>query len=191
MNRTGAGSQERVRPTMNWAGVLVGNEVLYWQGRPAPRCYTFRNWRHALFGVFLFLLSLYWLTIGVQLAAVYGLPWLPWIPVPFLLIGLFLGLGQLAAARVEWEQVFYAVTDRRILVRRGLRGKTLESLPLNEVVWFQLRPHGEELGTLRIRGRDPQARLTLSCIEYPRKVTVLLEGAMAVSGQECPLREGV
>ncbi|AMV71840.1 hypothetical protein JCM30471_00990 [Desulfuromonas carbonis] len=175
---------------MNWEQLLSPDEVLVWEGRPAPRCYTFRNWRHALFGVLLLFLSLYWLTIAVQLAAVYHWPWLPLLPIPFLLTGLALSLGQLLLARLEWEQVFYAVTDRRILVRRGLRGRRLEELPLAELGWLQLRPQGKELGTLRIRDRADEKRLTLCCVEYPRTVADLLEAALVRTAGECLLRSG-
>lgn len=164
---------------------LAGDETLRWEGRPAPRCFTFRHWRHALFGLLLFLLALYWEVLGVQLGGVYGWPWLPLIPLPFLLVGLYLALGQLFQARLEWEHVAYAVTERRILVRRGLGGRRREELALADVVWFRLRPYGEELGTLQVRGRQEGQRLVLCCIEYPRRVTALLEQAMAASGGEC------
>ena len=172
---------------MNWEPLLTDGEILRWEGRPAPRCYTFRNWKHSLFGLLLFFLSLYWLAVSLPLAAVYGWPWLPLVPLPFVLVGLYLALGHLLLARLEWEQVFYAVTDRRILVRRGVHGRRRQELALEQVVWFQLRHYGEELGTLRIRGREEEMRLTLACIEYPRRVTALLEAALARSAAECPL----
>ncbi len=170
---------------MDWTSILATGEILCWEGRPAPRCYTFRRWYHSLFGLLLFLLSLYWLAIGIQLGAVYQLHWIPWIPIPFLAVGLYLSLGHLVLARIEWERVGYAVTDRRVLVRRGLRGQKVESLPLDRLAWFQLRFHGPELGTIRLRGEGPDQRLTLCCIEYPRKVTDLLEPAIARSGKAC------
>jgi Bacterial PH domain len=173
---------------MNWEPLLAADETLRWEGRPAPRCYTFRNWRHSLFGVLLFFLCLYWFSVALQLGAVYGWPWLPLVPLPLLLTGLYLGLGQLLLARLEWEHVFYAVTDRRILVRRGMGGRRRQELALEQVAWFQLRPYGEELGTLRIRGREENLHLTLACIEYPRRVTALLEAALARSAGECLLR---
>jgi hypothetical protein len=170
---------------MDWSAVLATDETLRWTGRPAPRCYTFRHWYHSLFGLLLFILSLYWLAIGIQLGAVYQLPWIPWIPIPFVLTGLYLSLGHLILARIEWEQVGYAVTDRRVLVRRGIRGQKLDTLTLDRLAWFQLRFHGSELGTLRLRGRDPEQRLTLCCLEHPRRVTALLEPAIARSGDAC------
>lgn len=170
---------------MDWSPLLAAGETLRWEGRPAPRCYTFRNWYHSLFGILLFLLSLYWLAIGIQLGAVYEMPWIPWIPAPFVAVGLYLALGHLVLARIEWEQVGYAVTERRVLVRRGLRGQRIETLSLDSLAWFQLRFHGPELGTVRLRGGDPEQRLTLCCIEYPRQLTELLELAIAHSGGSC------
>ena len=46
----------------------------------------------------------------MQMAAVYDLPWLAWLPVPFMLIGLYLSLGHHLLARLEWKNVFYAVS---------------------------------------------------------------------------------
>ena len=175
---------------MNWEESLAAGETLCWEGRPAPRCYTFRNWRHSLFGLLLVFLCLYWLSVALQLAAVYGWPWLPLVPLPLLLAGLYLAFGHLVLARLEWEHVFYAVTDRRILVRRGVGGRRRAELALADVVWFRLQPYAQELGTLRIRGRDEAQRLTLCCIEYPRRVTDLLEVALARSAGECLLAEG-
>ena len=172
---------------MTWEPLLEPGETLRWEGRPAPRCYTFRNWRHSLFGLLLVILCLYWTVMAVQLAAVYHWPWLPLVPVPFLLVAFYLALGHLLWARLEWEQVFYAVTDRRVLVRRGLRGRRHQQLPLAALVWFQVRPFGPELATVRLRGAAEDQRLALCCVEYPRRVTALLEAALASNAVECPL----
>jgi len=112
---------------MNWQPLLLPEESLRWQGRPAPRCWTFRNWRHSLFGMLLLPFSIWWQGIGLSLGREYANVWLFLLPLPVLLFALYLAFGHLLLARLEWERVFFAVTDRRILVRRGVRGQVLLS----------------------------------------------------------------
>ena len=157
---------------------LQDGELLRWEGRPAPRCYTFRHWRHALFGLVLTAICAVWAWLGAQQAAEQGWLWLAWVPLPFLGYALWLAGGQLLAARLEWLQVAYAVTDRRVMVRRGLLKVREGELLLAQVTWFRLEPHGEELGTLRIRGGADDPVLVLHCIEYPRRPAELLEQAI-------------
>lgn len=166
---------------MDWSVWLQAGETVRWEGRPAPRCFTFRNWRQSLFGVFLLVLAVYWQIVGIELASAYDLAFVAWIPLPVLLAALYLSIGHLLLSRMEWEKVFYAVTDRRILVLKGVRRQRLFDLPLDRVVYFQLRPRGMELGTVRIGG-DRSNPLVLHCLEHPRKMTDLLEAAMRANG---------
>ncbi|PLX85074.1 MAG: hypothetical protein C0617_05115 [Desulfuromonas sp.] len=163
---------------MNWSVHLDPGEEVRWQGRPAPRCYSFRNWRHSLFGLLLLAICLWWTWAGIELGRDYGSRLYPLIPIPFLLLSIYMAFGHLVVARLEWERVYYAVTDRRILVQRGLFRRRLGSLALGEVTGFRLNPLGEHLGTVRVRGGTPPLTLVLCCIEYPRKMTDLVEEAM-------------
>jgi len=157
--------------------ILEADEELCWEGRPAPRCYTFRHWRHSIFGSFVLLICGYWQALGFEMSAEYEIPWLVWLPMPFLLFALHLTIGHLLQARLEWNHVYYAITDRRLLAQRGLLKQRTESLPLAEVTYFSLHQHGEQLGTLRVH-KGKEKRLILHCIEYPRRATDLLEMAM-------------
>jgi hypothetical protein len=158
--------------------LLQDGELLRWEGRPAPRCYTFRHWRHALFGLVLTVICATWAWLGVKQSIEQGWPWLAWVPLPFLGYALWLACGQLLAARLEWKQVAYAVTDRRVIVRRGLLKVREGELLLEQVTWFRMQPHGEELGTLRIHGGAGDTVLVLHCIEYPRRPAEFLELAI-------------
>ena len=164
----------------NWP-LLQPGETLCWEGRPAPRCYTFRHWRHAAFGGLLTAFCTVWLWLGVDQAAETGWGWLVLLPLPFLGYALWLAGGQLLAARWEWNNVAYGITDRRLLVRRGLLKPVEESLPLERLTWFRLQPHGDELGSLRIHGGDGDPVLFLHCVEYPRRPAELLEAAIKVN----------
>ena len=169
--------------------LLRDGELLRWEGRPAPRCYTFRHWRHALFGLVLTAICAVWAWLGVQQAAEQGWPWLAWVPLPFFGYALWLACGRLLAARLEWKQVAYAVTNRRVIARRGLLKVREGELSLEQVTWFRLQPHGEELGTLRIHGGEDDPVLVLHCIEYPRRPAEFLEQAIKAKEQGPRSRE--
>jgi hypothetical protein len=157
---------------------LLPDETLRWEGRPAPRCYTFRRWRQALLGLLLTLFCLIWWWLAAVQAGKTGMTWLAWVPLPFLGYALWLGAGELLAARLEWRNVAYAITDRRLIVRRGLLRPVEEALPLERLTWFRLQPHAEELGSLQIRGAAGDPLLELHCIEYPRRPAELLEAVI-------------
>jgi hypothetical protein len=116
--------------------------------------------------------------MGLDQAAEHDWPWLALLPLPFLGFALWLAVGQLFTARLEWPRVAYAVTDRRIIVRRGLVRPQQDALLLERVSWFRLSPHGEELGSLRIHGEPGDPVIFLHCIEYPRRPAALLEAAI-------------
>ena len=70
---------------MDWSEILQERELIVWQGRPAPRCFTFRNWPHSIFGAVLLLASTCWFLFGVQLGNEHQQIIYAFIPVPFLL----------------------------------------------------------------------------------------------------------
>ncbi len=107
---------------------LDNNEEVCWEGRPAPRCYTFRHWRHSIFGLVFLVICCYWQFLGFEMAETYESILLAWLPLPFLLLGLYLSIGHLLQARLEWNRVYYAITDRRLLIQRGLLKLRIESL---------------------------------------------------------------
>jgi len=159
---------------MNRAFVLTPGEQLQWEGRPAPRCYTFRHWRHSVFGLVFLVIATGWQALGFQMAGDYAALWLAWLPVPFLLIGLYLSFGHLLQARLEWNNVQYAITDRRLLMMRGLFKQKIISMNLAEVTYFRVDRQGQELGTLRVYQAGEQ-QMVFHCLEYPHQATRLLE----------------
>ena len=157
--------------------VLAVGEKIRWEGRPAPRCYTFRHWRHSAFGLIFVLICSYWQVLGIDLSKEYESIWLAWLPAPFLFLGFCLSVGHLLQARLEWDHVYYAITDRRLLVKRGLFKRRIESLELSKITYFSLLRQGEQLGTIRVY-EGKEMLLTLHCLEHPRLATDLLEEAM-------------
>lgn len=154
--------------------VLEAGEIVRWEGRPAPRCYSFRHWRHSIFGCIFLAICIFWQVLGISMAEEYGIPWLVWLPMPFVLLGVYLSAGHLLQSRLEWNNVYYAITDRRLLAQRGLWRLHTDELQLKDITYFSLHRQGDELGTLRVyRGKEKQ--LILHCLEHPRRATDLLE----------------
>jgi len=145
---------------------LIDDEKILWQGRPAPRAYTFRNWRHALFGLALALPCLIWQLAGIDLAAGGAAPWVAWLPLPFNLGCLYLAFGQLLIARLEWEQVYYAVSNHTIYQRCGFFRPRLHRMPLAAVTTVRKKVLGPNLATIRMEGSAGE-RLLFSSIEHP------------------------
>lgn len=167
--------------------ILEHDEKIRWEGRPAPRCYTFRHWRHSCFGLLFMSICAYWQFLGLDMAEEYALFWLAWLPVPFLLMGLYLTVGHLLQARLEWTHVCYVITDRRLIVQRGLLSRRIDSLKLQELTYFSLHRQGDQLGTVHVYKGEERLML-LHCIEYPHQATDLLEAAMGkdlARNEEC------
>ncbi len=167
---------------MDWSADLEKDEIVRWKGRPSPRCYTFRNWRHSLFGMLLLPLTGYWQAIGWSLGKEYSALWPMVLPFPFFLAASYLAIGHLLLSRVAWEKIFYALTDRRVLVSRGVFRRQLKFMPLEEIAGFRVKPHGRDLATVSIRGHDSSRVLGLSCLEHPRILTSLLEEVVQSNG---------
>lgn len=153
---------------LDWSWPLAEGETLLWQGRPAPRCYTFRNWKLSAAGTILFLACSFWMLLGLELVeAEHYSVLLVLITLPLVVATFFLGPGQLLLARWRWEKLFYAVTDQRVLVRDGLLTEQFRAFALEEISDWQQRCFGEHLASIRIlRGDD--APQILACLEHPQ-----------------------
>ena len=159
---------------------LEDGETVRWEARPAPRCYTFRHWRHSVFGLIFLAICSYWQVLGIAMADSYAVWWLAWLPLPFVITGLYFFVGHLVQARLEWNHLYYAITDRRVIVQRGLARPQSRFIELSELTYFRLHRQGEQLGTLRVhQGREQQ--LVLHCLEHPHRATELLEKAIVIN----------
>jgi hypothetical protein len=142
--------------------------LVLWEGRPAPRAFTFRNWRRSAW-VLVLCLPVFALAAillrgtGVSLSS----------PVVFVTV-VFLGLlcfwgtvGHLFHARLLWEREFYVLTDRRLLVMSGLFGGRISTLDLGELAEVSLARQGPTLGTVTVRRRNTGRPIILHCLEHP------------------------
>lgn len=157
---------------MDWENFTAKDETRRWVGRPAPRCYTIRNWKHSLVGMGMMVPISIWQQFGIELAQT-GSPWyVAWIPLPFMFIALYLSLGHLFWARINWESVFYALTDEHLYIKPGIFSKRVV-IPISSIKTIQLKRHGAELATviLSVPVADEDRRVTLSCLEHSQLLT--------------------
>lgn len=162
------------RPDSLLAPYLQPGETLQWQGRPAPRCYVWRNSRHALYGMVLLIAAAAWLWGGLQLPQL----WPRLLPLPVIALGLWLGPGQVLFARWQWPGVAYGVTDRRLLVCPG-RGRKPLSVPREQWRYLQLRPYSDRLATVELQAGPPVQVVYLRCLEQPEVLVGVLQEQIA------------
>ncbi len=151
-----------------WRGHLLEGEAVRWEGRPAPRAFTFRNWRWSA-GVLVLCLPVSALAATVFPGSGRSLPSAAgFVASVFLgLLGFWGAVGHLFYARLRWEREFYALTDRRLLVKSGLFGGGISTLDLGELAEVFLSPQGPALATITVRGRNAGRPITLFCLEHP------------------------
>jgi hypothetical protein len=143
-------------------------EESLWQGRPAPRCYTFQYWKQALIGSALFLLSSFWLLLALELIADGQPMWLAFLPIPLILGSFYFGPMQILLARLTWAKVFYQMTTKTLYLPAG------KNLQLAEVVEVKIKKQGESLASLRITAAGSKPAI-LHCVEHPEILLALLK----------------
>ena len=150
---------------------LEVGETLLWQGRPAPRCYTFRNWKLALAGTTLFLGCSFWMFLGFQLSdsGDYFNP-LVIMTAPLVIASFLMGPGHLLLSRWRWNNIYYALSDRRVIMRGGLFQVKVRSYPRETVFVWQQKCFGQHLASIRLH-RGEESSLVFDCLEYPENLT--------------------
>jgi len=155
---------------LGWEWPLESDEQLLWQGRPAPRCYVWRNWKLALAATMLFLASSFWWMLAYQLAVNEGSPWwLQLIPAPLVLVSIWFGPVKILLARMRWEKLFYALSDQRLMIRDGLFDAQIESVLLDQISDWQQKKYSDQLVSIRLILKDHPA-VILFCLEQPQNL---------------------
>jgi hypothetical protein len=153
----------------------IGEEGFLWQGRPAPRCYTLRHWRHALVWAIICVFAgawqaWIWLTLSADAAWV-----VPFLPVPLLLAAFVLSLGRLVCARLEWEHVFYIMSNTSVWIQRGRKKRVTRYLyaELNDVR-LELYRNNSATGLGWVHAQFGTQKVTLECLEDAQEAYTIL-----------------
>jgi hypothetical protein len=144
------------------------NEQILWQGRPAPRCYTFQHWKQALAGSILFLVSSFWLMLALELIKEGHPYWLALIPLPLIAGSFLFGPMQILVARWRWPKIFYQLTDKQLFLLPD------KSVQLSAIIDIKMKKQGASLASFRlaVAGSKP---LIIHCIEQPDQLLRLLK----------------
>ncbi|PLX88753.1 MAG: hypothetical protein C0618_03580 [Desulfuromonas sp.] len=167
---------------MDWTSFLTDNETILWQGRPAPRCYTFRHWKLAALGLMLFLLSSVWQFLALELVEDGHVWWLVLIPAPLVVISFLIGPGQILLARMEWEHLFYCLTDQKLLIKKGLLKRQVGSVSHRQIQHVHQRRYSDSLASVRLQDGHGQTLAILNCLEQPQHLLGCL-AAVGIGGE--------
>ncbi|MDD3800836.1 MAG: hypothetical protein AB7T15_06960 [Desulfuromonas sp.] len=170
--------------TLTAADFAAARQRACWQGRPAPRCFVWRQRWRLLWAALVALLATGWLGLGLQLWRERGgAIWLL-LPLVLLLAGLAGSVGRLLAARLEWEQVLYVLTADQLLVRCGLLRRRLLSFPLEQLSYLRVEPLGPQLSHLYLEFGSRALRL--SCLEHGEALWSLLRARLEPAPAAAP-----
>lgn len=125
----------------------IGTEHLVWQGRPAPRCFTFRDWGRSLFWLAVFAFAGVWQWAGWVIyadsgQALWAMIPLVLLPLVLLLLAFCLSVGRIARARLEWEHVFYVLSAENLRIQCGIPRRII-CFDLAELSYVRLDPYGK------------------------------------------------
>lgn len=153
-----------------WNKLLEAEECIVWQGRPAPRAYTFRNWRWSMQAAAGLAMVLLFQQGNGPLQVDYAVDqWWTWAG---LVVGFWAGIGHILWARMEWEHVFYMMSDRRLVAISGILGRRQQVFSLEQLQKVEQQSLGKALATVKISGGGQH--MTLLCLEYPQLLLQLL-----------------
>ncbi len=145
----------------------AAREKILWQGRPAPRCYTFQYWKQALLGSLLFLTSSFWLMFALELTRDAQPFWLALLPLPLIVGSFVFGPWQILLARWRWPRIFYRLTETQLLFSVG------KPVPLARIIDIKMMKQGANLASLRVTVEDSSPAI-IHCIEQPHQLLRLL-----------------
>ena len=141
------------------AADLLPGERNLWAGRPNPRVFLqSSDAAYIPLSLLVLGLALFWEwgvlhASGVAVAKAFFALW----GVPFFCIGVYLVVGRFVMEGMIKRRTYYAVTDRRALVRTGLTRSVVQSADLGRLsgVTMDVRPDG--IGTIVFAANPPDA----------------------------------
>lgn len=111
---------------MKWSEIdkiLISGEKILWQGRPYFWSFILGSLGISIFGIF-------WLLFLVPFIKAMGKGVLF---LPHFWIGVFLTFWTPVYTMLVWRYVHYAITDRRIIIQKGLIGRDFHTLEYDKI----------------------------------------------------------
>ena len=115
---------------------LVPGETVLWTAKPERRLFLRKYGPVSAWGLGMIAIMGFWFAVAVIFAGgiepvIHNLIFF-WA-LPSIVVGMLLIYGPLLVAAREWSHTEYVLTDRRLILRRGVWRPTLSVIPLSEL----------------------------------------------------------
>ena len=172
-------------------GYLMADERVLWFARPDRALYLRRFRALSGFGLLFLGIAAFWFAVslvfvGPSSTLVENL--YRWWGLPSVIVAALLVYGPMVVARIQWQRTYYALTDRRLIVQRGLLRTRAHVIPLSPMPRLIVEAEGG-WGNLILAGGSATERLdapgrkayysgtiTLWCIRDPAAVAERITG---------------
>jgi len=157
--------------------MLEPGERILWYGKPARVPYTVRHLAILPFVLFMMILPAPFILASDALK---HLPVIAFFALWYGSLGL-IGFGPVIYALLAWKNVYYVVTNRRVIERRGVVGIDYSALDLDLIqhvdvdVGFWDKKYGTGTITVSAVGLKP---IVLLSVERPREVYAIIRRAV-------------
>ena len=130
-----------------FTGRLLKGERIIWQGQPAQGLlFTSRDWLLIPFSLLWAGFSIFWEKMVLEInAPIFMKLW----GVPFVLIGLYLVVGRFLLDAWIRRGMYYAVTDKRVLILRSAPFSRFSAMSLDHLPDANLTENANGRGTIR------------------------------------------
>ncbi len=114
--------------------VLFESENVLWQGKPDKFCYLWRSFGKMLPAAIIWLLfDGFFIGTMISSGAAKDMWWFMIIFFGIHLLPVWKVIGSIIKARLEYKNVIYAVTDRRVIARNGVIGLDFENINYTDI----------------------------------------------------------
>lgn len=114
--------------------VLFEGENVLWQGKPDKVCYFWRSFGKLLPGALIWLLfDGFFIGTMISSGAAKDMWWFMIIFFGIHLLPVWKLIGSFVKAQLEYKNVIYAVTDKRVIVRNGVVGLDFENVNYTDI----------------------------------------------------------
>lgn len=114
--------------------ILFDGEQVLWQGTPDKFCYVWRKVGKLLpFAIIWLLFDGFFIGMTLATGAAKEIWWFLVIFFGFHLLPVWKVFGSLIKSRLEYKNIVYAVTDKRVIVRTGLIGLDFENINYTDI----------------------------------------------------------
>ncbi len=144
-----------------WTGHLDDDERILWQGRPDGRLrIRLSSLATSIQGAFLMAFALFFANVTFEMTVGEGVwHWiLPALALPFVLVGVYMLVGQYLWDTLRRRRTWYTLTDRRAFIARHLLGRNLAEHPIDATTRLEFQERRGGLGTIWFSGNRQRGR---------------------------------